>query len=138
MYDPHPSKSHPVRACGCCFRKNNIRTFGDLSLLTRDCIASRYLPPVLPGIASALSMKEKRDKNTNSPRFSRNDLMVAMQSLDSFFCHPEQKSRDNKTIIKNCRNDPFSDDKLPVTCVPFGNKQSADIKGMKNITNPVK
>jgi len=93
---------------------------------------------VLRGTASALRKKEKRDKNINSPRFIRNDLTVAMQSLGSFFCQPEQKSRDNKTIIKNCRNDPFSDDKLSVTCVPFGNKQSADIKGMKNITNPVK
>jgi len=95
---------------------------------------------VLRGTASALRKKEKRDKNIYSPRFIRNDLMVAMQSLESFFffCQPEHKGRDNKTIIKNCRNDPFSDDKLPVTCVPFGNKQSADIKGMKNITNPVK
>jgi hypothetical protein len=40
---------------------------------------------VLTGTASAMRKKEKRDKNINSPRFIRNDLMVAMQSLDSFF-----------------------------------------------------
>ena len=35
-------------------------------------------------IASAVCKEEKRDKSTYSPRFIRIDLMVAMQSLDSF------------------------------------------------------